>query len=134
VGVCSIAAYIVASIQAAPAAAATEAEPPKAVETVAAVTPPPPVPAPVVEAPAAAPEAVAEVVGEKATDPAKRWGTLTIKDAATKKQVWFDGKRMLGNGKRSFMVYCGIHTVAVSDKTAQKDMEVPCNGELTIEK
>jgi hypothetical protein len=83
---------------------------------------PPPAPEP-----AAAP---AEVVGENATDPKKRWGTLTIK---SKKQVWFDGKRMLGTGNRSFMVYCGMHTVAVAEKTAQKDMEVPCNGELTID-
>lgn len=136
VGVCSIAAYIVASLQGAPAPAAAAAEPPKAVETVAAVAPPPaPEKAPVVEAaPPPAPEPVAEVVGEKATDPAKRWGTLTIKGAATKKQVWFDGKRMLGSGNRSFMVYCGMHTVAVSEKTAQKDLEVPCNGELTIDK
>jgi hypothetical protein len=136
VGVCSIAAYVIASLQAAPAPApAAAAEPPK-VEAVAAVAPPPaPEPAPVVEAPAPppAPEpaaAPAEVVGENATDPKKRWGTLTIK---SKKQVWFDGKRMLGTGNRSFMVYCGMHTVAVAEKTAQKDMEVPCNGELTID-
>lgn len=138
VGVCSIAAYIVASIQSAPAPVAANAVEAPKVEAVAAVAPPP-APEPVVEAPAPVaqpepPPVVAEVVGEKATDPAKRWGTLTIKGAATKKQVWFDGKRMLGSGNRSFMVYCGMHTVAVNEKTAQKDLEVPCNGELTIEK
>jgi hypothetical protein len=134
VGVCSIAAYVIASLQTAPAPAAA-AEPPKVEAAVAAAPPPAPEPAPVVEAPAPppAPEpaaAPAEVVGENATDPKKRWGTLTIK---SKKQVWFDGKRMLGTGNRSFMVYCGMHTVAVAEKTAQKDMEVPCNGELTID-
>lgn len=142
VGVCSIAAYVIASLQSAPAPAAT-VEPAK-VETVAAAAPPAPTPeapkeaaevhaepAPAAPAPVAAP---AEVVGENATDPKKRFGKLTIKGDATKKQVWFDGKRMLGSGNRSFLVFCGMHTVAVNDKAAQKDMEVPCSGELTIEK
>lgn len=139
VGVCSIAAYIVASLQTAPApAAASEPPPPEPATAAPIIAPPepakvePPKPEPVVEALAENPKS--DAIGENATDPKKRFGKLTIKGEATKKQVWFDGKRMLGSGNRTFLVFCGIHTVAVSDKTAQKDLEVPCNGELTIEK
>lgn len=130
VGVCSIAAYVLASMQLAPASA----------PAVAAVTPPsPPVvleaPAPPAPEPAAEPPAApAEVVGENATDPKKRWGKLTIKGDATKKQVWFDGKRMLGKGDRSFLVFCGPHTIAVNAKSDAQDTEVPCNGELVIDR
>ncbi len=66
------------------------------------------------------------------TDPKKRFGKLTIKSDAKYKNVWFDGKRMLGNGQRSFLVYCGMHTIAVADKTDAKDIEVPCNGEYVV--
>ena len=80
----------------------------------------------------------AEEVGEKATDPNKRFGHLVIKgDAAKGKQVWFDSKRMLGKGERSFLVFCGMHQMAITDgattrvtaDTLAKDVEVPCNGE-----
>lgn len=72
--------------------------------------------------------------GENAKDPKKRFGKLTIKGDAAKagKLVWFDGKRMIGIGPRNYLVFCGMHTVAVSDKTDTKDVEVPCNGELVI--
>lgn len=107
--------------------------PPPAVEA-------PPAPAP---EPAPAPAAtVAEEVGEKATDPKKRFGHLVIKGDATKKQVWFDSKRMLGKGDRSFLVFCGMHQMAITDgsttrvtaDTLAKDVEVPCSGELVVGK
>jgi hypothetical protein len=68
------------------------------------------------------------------TDPKKRFGKLTLKGDATRKVVWFDGKRMLGSGQRTFLVLCGMHTVAVSDKADTKDIEVPCNGEYVVSK
>jgi len=68
------------------------------------------------------------------TDPKKRFGKLTIKGEARRKNVWFDGKRMLGSGRRSFTVFCGMHTIAVSDKSDAKDVEVPCNGEYVVSK
>jgi hypothetical protein len=67
-------------------------------------------------------------------DPKKRFGKFTIKAEAKHKTVWFDGKRMLGFGQRSFLVFCGMHTVAVSDKMDAKDIEVPCNGEFVVSK
>ncbi len=66
------------------------------------------------------------------TDPKKKFGRLTIKGAAVGKQVFMDGKRLLGTGQRTFTVFCGEHTIAVNDKEATRDVNVPCNGELTI--
>ena len=67
-------------------------------------------------------------------DPKKRFGRLTIKADARSKNVWFDGKRMLGSGQRSFLVLCGMHTIAVGDKVDAKDIEIPCNGEYVAAK
>jgi hypothetical protein len=114
----------------APVVAATKApEPPPIVELPVAVEAPAPV-----EPAATTPPPAADVVGENSTDPKKRFGKLVIKGDATKTFVWFDGKRMLGKGDRDFLVFCGMHTVAVKEKTETKDMEVPCNGELVIGK
>ena len=65
-------------------------------------------------------------------DPKKRFGRLSIRSEARYKNVWFDGKRMLGTGQRSFLVFCGMHTIAVADKTDTKDVEIPCDGEYTV--
>jgi|GEM_PF-1678147 len=83
------------------------------------------------DAPATPPAAPAPKVP---TDPKKRFGKLTIKADAKHKNVWFDGKRMLGSGKRSFLVFCGMHTIAVADKADTKDIAVPCNGEYVVSK
>jgi len=90
-------------------------------------------------APAPAPKAASEApvvdpVTKMPLDPKKRFGKLTIKADAKHKNVWFDGKRMLGSGQRTFMVFCGMHTIAVADKTDTKDVEIPCNGEYTVTK
>lgn len=69
-----------------------------------------------------------------AEPPKKRLGRLSIKGDARHKSVWFDGKRMLGSGQRSFVVFCGLHTVAVGNKGDAKDIEVPCNGEYVVSK
>ena len=100
---------------------------------------PPPAAAP--EAPPAAetaepnPEKIADKSAAKAADkpdPKNRFGRLTIKADAKVKNVWFDGKRMLGTGQRSFLVFCGMHTIAVNEKTDNRDIEIPCNGEYTV--
>ena len=90
---------------------------PRVVET-------PKVEAPKAEAPVETPAAKAE-----AEPKTKLLGKLTIKADPKVKNVWLDGKRMLGIGSRSFLVKCGMHTVAVNDKADQKDIEIPCNGE-----
>lgn len=112
-------------------AVAPAASPPPAPETVeldapvAPAAPTPPEPA----ASASEPKAAATPA-----DPKKRFGKLTIKADAKHKNVWFDGKRMLGSGQRSFLVFCGMHTVAVNDKADTKDVEIPCNGEYSVGK
>jgi len=106
-----------------------------------------PVAAPVVAAPIAPPIELdtppppptttaepAPVEQSTKVDPKKRFGKLTIKSDAKHKNVCFDGKRMLGSGKRTFMVFCGIHTIAVGDKLESKDVEIPCNGEYSVGK
>ena len=111
------------------AAAAAIAAPAETLELDAVPAVPPPAVA------AAAPATKPEVSAAKpSTDPKKRFGKLTIKAEAKRKNVWFDGKRMLGNGQRSFLVFCGMHTIAVADKTDARDIEVPCNGEFVVSK
>jgi hypothetical protein len=85
-------------------------------------------------APAAA-AAVDRTPIDKTIDSKKqRLGKFTIKAEPKIKNVWFDGKRMLGTGQRSFLVLCGMHTVAVNDKADNRDIEIPCNGEYTVSK
>ena len=103
----------------------------------AAVAPPPVVAVPVVAAApvvTAAPAPAVEVTKPAAdADPkTKRLGKLTIKADPKTRNVWFDGKRMLGTGQRTFLVACGMHTIAVNEKTEARDVEVPCNGEYAI--
>jgi hypothetical protein len=86
-------------------------------------------PAPAAEAPEPKPAADAR---KKA--PVSQFGRLTIKGEAKYKNVFFDGKRLLGTGQRGFPVLCGMHTIAVGDKTDAKDVEVPCNGEYVVAK
>ncbi len=81
---------------------------------------------------AAATSAREPAAAKASTDPKKRFGKLTIKGEARRKNVWFDGKRMLGSGQRSFTVFCGMHTIAVSDKSDARDVDVPCNGEYVV--
>jgi hypothetical protein len=129
-GGCAVAAAVLATLSlhkpepVAPAAAALAAPP------AAEITPPPAevAVAPVIELPANEPASV------KTTDPKKRFGKLTLKGDASRKLVWFDGKKMLGSGQRTFLVFCGMHTVAVSDKGESKDIDIPCNGEYVVGK
>lgn len=112
---------------------------PQAAQSVAAVSlPPPAVDAPSVPAPEATPiefEATPTMASPVVADAKpKGLGKLTIKGDAKTKNVWLDGKRMLGAGQRSFLVGCGMHTIAVADKADMKDIEIPCNGELTVSK
>lgn len=113
-----------------PAPAAAAAAP-----TPAVVAPPAPVvePAPVVVETAPPVEVTKPAVTE--AEPKKKvLGKLTIKADPRTKNVWMDGKRMLGSGHRTFLVACGMHVIAVNDKTDAKDVEIPCNGEYAIGK
>lgn len=62
----------------------------------------------------------------------KGFGKLSLRGAARSKRVYMDGKLLLGSGSRSFMVYCGTHSIAIGNKDDARDVEVPCNGELVI--
>lgn len=59
---------------------------------------------------------------------------LTIKGAARGHRVYLDGKMLLGQGQRTFMIRCGEHTISVGNKTDAKDVDVPCNGEYVVSK
>jgi hypothetical protein len=99
-------------------------------------------PSPVADPPLASRELDRASATEEGAIPAKpdkpekkpRFGKLTIKSEAKYKNVFFDGKRMLGTGQRTFLVYCGKHTIAVSDKASFKEIEIPCGGEYVVSK
>ena len=98
------------------------------------VKPPPPVvvPTPVVTASPASP--APQVALTVAKSGAGKYGRLTIAGDARGKDVFMDGKRMLGRGARSFSVMCGAHTIAVSVRSDAHDVEIPCNAELVVGK
>jgi hypothetical protein len=131
--------------------AATPATPATPVTPVSADVPPPdlvvkapqPAVAPVAlvapaPAVAAAPVALTVVtprVGEaSARSGANKYGRLTIAGDARAKDVFMDGKRMLGHGARTFSVMCGAHTIAVSVRSDAHEVEIPCNAELVVGK
>lgn len=95
--------------------------------------PPPDLAAPVVApAPASAPEeAAASAPSSKSSNEApaakaSKHGRLSIAGAARSREVFFDGKRLLGHGKRSFTVWCGPHTIAVGKRGDVREIDVPC--------
>lgn len=97
-----------------------------------------------VRAPVAAPAAVAAPTVTLATretaapvkPSAKKFGRLSVTGDARSRDVFFDGKRMLGRGARTFTVMCGAHTVAVGNRADVREVEIPCTGsaELVIGK
>lgn len=98
-----------------------------------AVAPPP------VVASAAVPAFVALSVIASRTDAATKsgggkYGRLTITGDARSKDVFMDGKRMLGRGQRTFSVMCGMHTIAVNVRSDAHEIEIPCNAELVVGK
>ena len=88
--------------------------------------------------PVATPTAVAAPVAprdEAMSKPAsKRWGRLSVAGDARGKDVFMDGKRMLGRGARSFTVMCGTHSIAIGLRADAHAVEVPCNAELVLGK
>ena len=65
----------------------------------------------------------------KADDPRMKFGRISI---AGTRDVFLDGKRLLGRGARSFVVTCGSHTVAVGTRDGGEAVDVPCNGEYVV--
>jgi len=104
--------------------------------------PPPDLAAAAVRAPAAptAPVVVATPVASPSRDEAmskpasKRWGRLSVAGDARGKDVFMDGKRMLGRGARSFTVMCGTHSIAIGNRADANEVEIPCNAELVVGK
>lgn len=105
----------------------------------AAATPAPPMPTevappnldvpPPVVAPASTPAPPSTAVVEKTG-----WARLTIKGAAKGHRVYLDGKMLLGQGQRTFMIRCGDHTIAVGNKADARGVDIPCNGEYVVSK
>lgn len=62
------------------------------------------------------------------------WAKLTIRGQAKSHRVYLDGKMLLGQGQRTFMIRCGEHTIAVGNKTDAKNVDVPCNAEYVVSK
>ena len=81
-----------------------------------------------------APAAAREEASVKTS--ARKYGRLTVAGDARGRDMFFDGKRMLGRGARSFTVMCGTHTVAVGTRTDTRAVDIPCTGvaELVVEK
>ena len=88
-----------------------------------------PAPAPAAPAPSAP-----AVVAPESRPLAQRFGRLSIVGDARGRDVFLDGKRMLGKGTRSFTVTCGPHTIAIGTRSDGREMDVPCNAELTLGK
>ncbi len=82
----------------------------------------------------AAPAAAAPRDEAMSRPAAKRWGRLSVAGDARGKEVFMDGKRMLGRGARSFTVMCGTHSIAIGNRADAHDVEVPCNAELVVGK
>jgi len=109
---------------AAPPVVAEQSAPPALTPPVVSLTPPvvsltPPS--------AAGPESPAKAA-------AKKYARLTVAGEARSRDVFMDGKRMLGKGARSFTVLCGTHTVAIGERSNTREVEIPCTGtaELVI--
>jgi hypothetical protein len=67
-------------------------------------------------------------------DPRAKLGRLSIRGNASMDTFFFDGKRMVGHGTRAFDVMCGAHTIAIGRRDAARSIDVPCQGELVVEK
>lgn len=101
-------------------------------------TPPPPVAAPAPAPPSAAPVATKAgfviSVAQKGTG-AGNFGRLTLRGEARSKPIYMDGKLLLGTGStRSYLVYCGMHTISVAARTGGVKVDIPCGGEMTVAK
>jgi hypothetical protein len=101
----------------------------------------PAAPAPVViptpiAAAAAAPASASwyRVEPPKAGVAASKYGRLTITGDARSKDVFMDGKRMLGRGTRNFSIVCGAHTIGIGVRSDSHDVEIPCGAELVVGK
>ena len=106
--------------------AATSRSTPRCLREAAAVAEP--VAAPATCAPVTVPTTLA---GARAS---KKYGRLSISGDARAKDVFIDGKRMLGRGARSFTVICGPHTIAVGNRADAHDVDIPCGAELVVGK
>jgi hypothetical protein len=65
---------------------------------------------------------------------AKKFARLSIAGDARSRDVFLDGKRLLGRGARSFTVTCGVHAIAIGTRADVRDVDVPCNAELVLGK
>jgi hypothetical protein len=119
-----VAVFVLGSKSDAKVATAATAQP-ASIPTASEIAPP------VLDAPSApAPPPPTTAAPAKAENPG--WAKLTIKGAAKGHRVYLDGKMLLGQGQRTFMIRCGDHTIAVGNKTDAKDVDVPCNGEYVV--
>lgn len=141
VAVAQLGAQAVAQPVSQPGAQAAGADTPAQLPAIDLAPQPAVAPPAVVAASAASPVPVpvALTVVPPRTDPAAKggggkYGRLTITGDARSKDVFMDGKRMLGRGQRTFSVMCGMHTIAVSLRSDAHEVEIPCNAELVVGK
>jgi hypothetical protein len=99
-----------------------------------AVAPPPVVAAVTAAAPVVALTMIAPRPDAATKNGGGKYGRLTIAGDARSKDVFMDGKRMLGRGQRTFSVMCGMHTIAVNVRSDGHEVEIPCNAELVVGK
>jgi hypothetical protein len=90
----------------------------------------------VMTAPAAPAIAVAAAAPAPAPVPGldKRFSRLSITGDARSRDVFLDGKRLLGHGARSFTVTCGAHSIAVGTRADAHTLDAPCGAELVLSK
>lgn len=88
----------------------------------------------------AAPPPVTTALVVRETGPvrggAKKFARLSIAGEARSRDVFLDGKRLLGHGGRSFTVICGPHTISVGHRNDGREVDIPCTGnaELVVSK
>lgn len=57
-----------------------------------------------------------------------KFGRLTISGDARSRDVYFDRKRLLGQGARSFTVFCGPHIIGIGSRADTREIDIPCTG------
>jgi hypothetical protein len=92
------------------------------------------VPAPAAAASVASRETAPAPAKAAPAGPKKIYGRLSITGDARSKDVFLDGKRLLGRGARNFTVMCGAHTISIGVRNDPHDADVPCGAELVISK
>ena len=69
---------------------------------------------------------------EQAAGDRRKLGRLALRGGASARNVYLDGKRLVGSGARTFDVTCGPHTIAIGNRNETREVDVSCEGELVV--